>query len=745
MTYRRKYGDSDLQGKQSSNTLLNKDWKTIRSGKELKKLATIAVFLLTVVALIAGGARPVAADQSTRIYNFTAYESGGVVNIRGVLQYRDPSGNFIPLNATKVKFYWWTTGSVSTNYIGEAYSDDKTSLDPGWFQYAWLHGLEPGKYYLRGTYEGGDSYTATNGVTYTFQSCQDDIQFRIPLRLSIALDNPTRSVASRASVKVTLTVAAVNSNNPHPVSVSIKDPSNNFVSGKFSPLSGNTPLVSKLTLNVPNLTQPGTYMVTIVATSQENSSVTVSTPLLIFVQQNTYTITVEIQNLPTTVQTPLYLDDSYIENLGPGLGSLTISDKTRIISVSKEIVSGDTLYSCQDYRKAVGSWTGAAMSATSFTFSYDIKHRLKISSDLPQKIISKLVLIVNGTDQTNDHFNPAQGYNDFLSQGALVSFAITPSYITTSDVNYKLREWKDLTTGQLMKPVNATTGVYDIILTRPTYLEAYYDKWVVVTIKTNLPADMSTKLQIGVEGSEKEPLNVIGSVAYPAGEFIAGSTFECVVDQDQFVLSNSGENIRYAFQGLNPPPPVTLEKHITINITYAIKYKVEVIPNSVGASSILQPPGGVGWFASGDIATLQVRNEAKDKNGILYVFDGWTGSLSSGKTLVSFPVTAPMQIETRWKLNWAYFLTLGVAIIGVIAPTTMIIKKTICEWKELSKKNYTKARNQKATCVDQKLHKYIIERGGSIKISDAVKELHVTREEIKDSIRRLKQTRLRRD
>jgi hypothetical protein len=679
-------------------------------------------------------ARPVAADQNTRIYNFTAYESGGVVNISGVLQYHSATGLFLPLNATKVKFYWWTTDSVLTNYIGEVYSNDKTASDAGWFYFTWRHGLEPGKYYLRATYDGGDSYTAANGVVYTLQSCQSDTRFVIALRLKITLDTPTKSVMPRASASVTVTVEATNSNTPHPVTLSTVDPSNNFASRTFSTISGNTPLASRLTLNVPNATRPGTYVVTVVATSQENSSLTVTTPLLIFIQQNTYALSVEIQGLPGDVQTSLYLDESYLEKIGSGLGTLTVSNKTRVISVSKEIILGDILYSCQAYRKT-------ADPTATITFSYDTEYRLHISSNLPQAIISKLVLVVNGGNETIDNFKPGQGYDEFLPQNAQISFAIAPTYITTDDVNYKLNEWRDITTGEQVKPSNASSNeLYKVTLDRPIRLQAYFDRWVVVTIKSNLPSDMSTTLQIGNVGSEKKYVSVPGSVAYRAGEFVAGSTFECIVGQDQYVLLNAGGNTRYAFQGLTPPSPVTVARHTTISINYAMKYKVQVVSNFEEA--ILQPSGGVGWFASGDIATLQVRDQVRGKNGIPYVFDGWTGSLSSSKTLVSFPVAAPMQVEAQWRVNWTYLLTMGAAVVGILAPATFIVKWKISRWRKKSA-GKTRERTKRHTGEDDsKLYKYIIEKGGSLKINDAMKDLQMTREEINDSIKRLKRAEL---
>jgi hypothetical protein len=688
-----------------------------------------------------GNARPASAscDLSTRIYNFTAYESYGTVSIGGTLQYRN-SSQWYALTGSKVTFYWYqqlTTGSnptsTPTTYIGQVYSDDRD----GTFYFVWYHhGLEPGLYHVVGTYQGGDSVgshtTCANGTP------PDDTTLLIQLRLTMTISSPTVSVAQGDSTSVTVTVKADNSNNAHPLSLSVQGPGNLFATETFSPSSGSTPLVSKLTLNVLNVTQPGIYQIVIIATSQEDSSVTVRTPLQILVQQNTHTITIEIQGLPPDVATSLYFDGSFVGKLGSGTEDLTISNKTRVVSVSKQIVSGDTLYSCQAYSMA------ADTGVTSFTFKYDTLYRLKISGDLPQSIVSKLVLVVDGKDRTDSAFKPAQGFSDFLPQNAHVSFAIMPSYITTDVVNYKFREWKDLTTSVLTKASNATAdGLYEVTLTRPYFLVAGYDKWVVVTIKANLPSDMSTKLQIGMAGSENKSVSVVGSVPYSAGEFMVGSAFQCAVGQDQFVLFNTGGNIRYEFQGMTPSSPTTLDKHTTININYAVKYKVQVI--SKFADAIVQPAGGVGWFASGQIATLQVKEETNDKNGIPYIFDGWTGAIKSNKTIISFPVTAPIQVEVQWKPNWTYLLTLGGVLLGISAPSAVIIKRKLRRIRPFKKrvpKLHDEATKRNPADADLELYNYIIERGGSISLSNAMEELGMTREEINQSIRRLKETQL---
>jgi hypothetical protein len=696
----------------------------------------VTILLVTVLALAFLEKMPTAAalDAGTRISNFQASESGGIATITGTLQYRNASGDFRPLNSSKVKLYWWVQGSAITNYVGEVYSNDKTASHPGAFVYQWVHQLEPGTYYVTGKFEG-DSWGG-----YTFDSCEENTQLAVRLRLRISLDNPTASIAQGDSLTVQVTVGAINTNAPHSVTLSTKNPTQLFASETFSPVTGNTPFVSKLTLNVLNVTQPGTYTVTVAAQSEEDSSVTATANLILLVQQSTYTITVEIQGLPSDVETSISLDGTLIQTTGTGIVTLTISNKTKTISVSKEITSGDTLYLCTDDSKVTDT------TADSFVFNYVTEYRLKISGDLPQDVVCKLILKIGDTDQTNDQFKPTEGYNSFLPQNTQVSFGIVPDYITTSEVNYKFTEWKEQFTGEILTVSNATSdGLYVINLNAPYDLRAYYEKWATVTIRTNLPSELSTKLEVGLIGSEQKPITVVGSVAFSAGEFLVGAAFECSINQDQLVLYNTAGNTRYEFQGMTPSAPITLEKHTTIVLNYATEYRVQVI--SKFSDTTLQPSGGVGWYSPGQIATLEVRPDAKDKNGIMYLFQGWTGGISSNKTLVSFVVAVPIDAEVQWGVNWAYLLTVAGGALGIAAPTALVVKKKVLSKKsKVQKKKVPKVGKEitkgDLTGDDMKIYRYISQRGGAIKLGDAAEELSMSKEQIRDSIVRLRESQM---
>ncbi len=686
------------------------------------------------IALAGNLANVLAVDANTRIGDFKATESGGIATVTGVLQHRDAAGDFRPLNSSKVKFYWWATGSALTTYLGEVYTNEKTSSQPGAFTFFWQHGLEPGEYYVKGKYEG-----ETWGG-YTFKACEENTQLLIRLRLKISVDNPTVSVAQGESVTLTVSVGTINTNDPHPVSLSIKYPTKLFVTETFSLVSGNTPLVSKLRLDVLNVTQPGSYTVTVTARSDEDSSVTSSTSLIVHVQQNTHTITVEIEGLPSDIETSLYVDGILIGSMGTGITTLIISNKTKAVSVLKEIVSGDTLYLCESYTKPAD-----VKGTDSFVFKYATQYRLRISGDLPHGIVCKLILKLDGVDKSDFEFKPAQGYNDFLPKDTTANFAISPDYITTTQVNYKFREWRELLTGQIISVSNSTAdGLFAVNLTRPLDLRAYYDKWTTVTIRTNLPSDLSTSLQIGLVGSEKKNAAVTGSVAYQAGEFLAGAAFECTIAPDQLVMYSSEGNVRYEFQGLSPPSPVSLEKHTTIYINYTTKYRVQIISRFPDA--VLQPPGGVGWYAPGQIATLQVIEEARDQHAIPYTFDKWAGAISSNKTIVSFPVMAPVDIEVQWKVNWVFLLTLAGGFVGVAVPSAIVVKKKVLAqvgWRK--KKNSSKKRDDSQgglTDSDMRVYNYIIVKGGSLRISEAVTDLEMSREAIKESVAKLREKQL---
>jgi hypothetical protein len=558
----------------------------------------------------------------------------------------------------------------------------------------------------------------------------------IALNLNINLDNPTLSVGQSGNATVTVTVTAANSDNAHPVSLSATTPSQLISTITFSPQTGSTPITSKMTLNVQNVTAPGTYVVAVTATSQEGTlpQVSATASLQILVQQLVHTVTVNVLGLPTSMQTSLYLDNSFIENLGSGTVTLTISNYTNVISISKELDSGGSRYTCNQYSQPA--------SSTSDTFSYNTEYELVITSQLPK--ISKLTLIVNGTDESQDDFGPYQGFAQYFPQYSVIDLATAPSY-NTGLVDYRLSAMRDMTTDNLLTPANTTsntTGLYEITLTRPYYVTAYYDQWARVLITTNLPPDMSVKVQVGVAGSANKTVNIVGLNPYLAGEFPVGSTFECNV-QSQLPLYNSGEDIRY--QLAQPSISVTLENHLAIQLNFTAQYRVLVL--SRFPSVVVQPSGGVGWYAPGDLATLQVEPSTSDAYGVPYVFSGWGGEMSANDTTVTFPVMVPMYVTAEWAPNWSYILTIGLVGVALAIPSTILVKRKFRAWrsrgnsktKTSSKKRGVAKHSQMSGESDLKLYNYIIGKGGTLKLADTMSALGMSREEITQAVARLKE------
>jgi hypothetical protein len=142
---------------------------------------------------------------------------------------------------------------------------------------------------------------------------------------------------------------------------------------------------------------------------------------------------------------------------------------------------------------------------------------------------------------------------------------------------------------------------------------------------------------------------------------------------------------------------------------------------------------------------LQVVNEAKDKYGIPYLFEKWTGAVSSNETIVSFPVVTPVDIEAQWKLNWIYLLTVGGGLFGVAVPSAIVVKKKVLVRVRWPKRTSFKKRGDGQgglTDDDMQVYNYIMTKGGSLRMSEAAADLGMSREGIRESIEKLRKKEL---
>jgi uncharacterized membrane protein len=206
------------------------------------------------------------------------------------------------------------------------------------------------------------------------------------------------------------------------------------------------------------------------------------------------------------------------------------------------------------------------------------------------------------------------------------------------------------------------------------------------------------------------------------------------------------------FQEFNPSNQISLTKHVTILIKYAVHYRVLV--KSQFPQAVILPAGGEMWYIKGSMATIQVTREAWDIEVFMgtrllrYVFDRWKGAIESNQTKLSFPVVQPIETEAVWKLDLTYLMTLGAVLSGAAASSAIVIKKKVVPTlkerrreKRLAKKVMPLKRATNGS-TDRLVLDYIHRNKGTLKWSEAVKDLDMTREEISHSVRRLIEARI---
>ena len=510
--------------------------------------------------------------------------------------------------------------------------------------------------------------------------------------------------------------------------------------------------------SVFQITPPGAYNLTAVfrdSSAEYNPSETTQEFKVDSIPGNGLSLV--IQGLPSGVQTTLQLGQR-TSQVGSGRYSYIKPNSTQTVSVSQQInsASGDTQYRCQNFSQSIES------STPSVVFTYATWYQFKvIGGDLPANLnessLVKLVLKVNGTDSSPENFSYTQGSSNFYPQETIVKFKITPTYIHSTELDYNFTGWNDAATNQAMNLPASTTGLYEVIMTKPYSVKSCYSEWVEFRIESNLPGNMTTSIQISDPNGVVRNVSVPGSVVYspfPRGILPLGSTIQYEVKQNQIVFFSEDGSTQYELQDVTPSSPITLKQHTTITINYVTKYRVLVV--SQFENAVIEPRGGVGWFTAGDNATLQVSMDANDMYGVPYVFDGWDGlPEASNQITVHLIVNGPLHVSARWKPNWTEILIFAGATSGISAAAFLFGRRKLRAWKRSgeNKKKLVQAANQqpdnspkrhpeKIVDKDQELYNYIIEKGGALHLPDAMKQLQMSREEINDSIKRLKQTKL---
>ena len=694
---------------------------------------------------------PVRADtQQTRIASASAAPYGAnAYTITGRLENRSNAEpvTWTPLKISeRIVLSWFTDVNPTVILsIGEAWTDST-----GIFSYLWYYELEPGSSYRILMNFAGDTISST-----TFSSCSSTVSLYIPLMLSVVLDSPTMNVLQDDVASTGVTATVDNSKTAHTISLSTPSwPSNVYGSAAFSATQGTSsagnPFKSSLRITVKNQTQPGTYYITVAATAETGA--TSQTTLTLYVQQNTYTIYVTIQGLPSNIATKIYADKIRIADVrGDRTVSLVVSNKTMTISVLREPPSGNslTLYVCEDNVKP--ALDESSVRVAEFTFGYLTKYASKFTANVAPDLTLTLKLQV-GNVEIQKTFKPTQGcITEFYPAGTKLMFTILPSYIPTeNDVNYRFNTWKN-EKGEVL--VANLEGLYEIVLDHPYDLKAIFDRYVSVKAIADPSEVPVLHLQIGLKGSEKKVVDVGGPVALSAGEYPAESVLEFSLDQNQYIMTNSKADTRYVFDAFSTSNEVLLKKHLTITIRYKVYYKLSVF--SEFPEAVIQPRGGEAWYLKGSLATIQATPEAwgvEIINGwkpIRYLFDHWAGAIESNRTQpYPFAVLQPMEIRAFWKLDLKYLAMISAAISGTVAASALALKKLVVPKARMKLQERRAAKKIAPIGLaglkeeDMRVFNCIDAKRGALKWSEIVKELGMSRKQIEESVERLKSARI---
>jgi hypothetical protein len=680
----------------------------------------------------------------------SAEYDGQNLDVYGTVEYLSATDNtWQPLSNAQVHVGNPQQGLGAQSWLGYSSPTDSS----GYFDFTTQISLNPGMYSVW-LYLTGSGVPPFSDATYSYTFSDSNATASVYYALTITLTSDTYTINTVPNGASNTATISVSTNSPvaYPVTLSATCPSGVFDACQLSTTSvspSTSPLTSKLTVHAPNSTSPGTYKIGVTASASIGIYPTSQTiQITVIVQKNTRSLVISIQGLPSGVQTSLLLDNGMSYALGSTTQTITVRNGTQWIQATQEIdsASGDTRYICSNNQQ---STTDPSVSA--FTFTYVTQYRLRITAtSLPAVKGMKLMLTVNGVNASKI-FDPTVGFTDYYPANTIVTFTLTPSYVTTNTLDYNFTGWTD-SSGKVLTPP------YMVTIMKPYAVDASYTQWVEVALSTDLPSNMSSIVQITTPDGGTNLVNLVGGTQYPAGIFTPGSSFQCNVPQNQTTLYGPGGpsgSVRYVYQLMMPASPIMLSKHTTIQIHYETQYKIQVssqLPNTV-----VQPSGGTLWASAGSNVTVQVKATAQDSNWIPYVFDSWTGlPQATNQTNTSFIVNGPLTVGVQWRPNWTYILIMVGAVAGVTIPGTLLGRRKIMAWREsrAEKKKVPEQGEETTEPVakrkfedlgtadndgDMRLYNYIIEKGGSISIPNAMKELKMTREEITNSISRIKE------
>lgn len=217
-------------------------------------------------------------------------------------------------------------------------------------------------------------------------------------------------------------------------------------------------------------------------------------------------------------------------------------------------------------------------------------------------------------------------------------------------------------------------------------------------------------------------------------------------------MVHGGTGVQHIFTGWNDGHTDTSRTvRVTEPANYIANYRTEYY---LTVNSEYGDPQGEGWYDAGSVATFSVTSPMNAGFGVQYVFDHWSGDIYATTPNATVVMNYPHTVTAVWRTDYSqlYFVT-GTAclVVAVSAITVWALKKRKpgppklpptappppalpVETKPVVKSMVPKV---STADLDDAVHEYIVQHEGVISISQAVKDLGISTEELKASTERL--------
>jgi M6 family metalloprotease-like protein len=144
-------------------------------------------------------------------------------------------------------------------------------------------------------------------------------------------------------------------------------------------------------------------------------------------------------------------------------------------------------------------------------------------------------------------------------------------------------------------------------------------------------------------------------------------------------MIEDGSGIRYVFAGWNDGERMTTRTvTASSSVTFTANFKTQYL---LTVKSAIGAPQGSGWYDAGSTAVLSVSSPLPTEGfmGILggkYVFDHWTGDLTSTNSTASFAMNGPTVVTAEWRVDntLPHMVISGIVAVSVVIIALLLMK-----------------------------------------------------------------------